>query len=176
MTRPSPPLRLALLLRSLAVLVCLCFACLKPAQALCLPAVCTCTLVTTNVAFGNYAPLAFGNTDTTGTLKVNCGGVAGLLIPFNLAISAGSSASFTNRQMKSGSNTLSYNLYTDASYATVWGDGSSSTQIISSGVTLDLLGLAPAQTFYVYGRIPGRQITAVPGVYNDTISVTLTYF
>jgi spore coat protein U-like protein len=147
-----------------------------PARALCLPAVCTCTVATTNVAFGNYAPLAFGNTDTTGTIKINCGGVVGLLIPFNIAISAGSSASYTNRKMKSGSNALTYNLYTDASYTTIWGDGSSATQIVSSSVTLDALGTAPAQTFYVYGRIPGRQITAVPGVYNDSIAVTLTYF
>ncbi len=164
------------LLRSLLALLCLCFACVKPAQALCIQGVCACTLATTNVAFGNYNPMAFGNTDTTGSVKVNCGGVVGLLIPFNIAISAGASGSFANRQMKSGSNALAYNLYTDASYTTIWGDGSSSTQIISSGVTLDALGLSPAQNFYVYGRIPGRQTAAIPGVYADTISVTLTYF
>lgn len=147
-----------------------------PARALCITGVCTCTLSTTNVAFGNYNPMAFGNTDTTGTIKVDCGGVVGLLIPFNIAISAGNSGSYAARQLKSGVKTLAYNLYTDSSYTTVWGDGSASSQIISSGVTLDALGLAPAQNFYVYGRIPGRQTTAVPGVYADTISVTLTYF
>lgn len=47
---------------------------------------------------------------------------------------------------------------------------------MSAGVTLDVLGLSPTQTFYVYGRIPGRQLTAVPGAYSDTISVTLTYY
>ena len=159
--------------------LCLFLACLawaSPARALCITGLCTCTLATTNVAFGNYNPMAFGNTDTTGTIKVDCGGVVGLLIPFNIAISAGASTSYANRQMKSGAKALAYNLYTDASYTTVWGDGSSATQLISSGVTLDALGLAPPQTFYIYGRIPGRQVTAVPGVYADTISVTLTYF
>lgn len=165
--------------RRLAATLCLLLACLGwagPAQALCITGVCSCTLSTTNVAFGNYSPLAFGNTDTTGTVKVDCGGVAGLLIPFNIAISAGSSASFANRQMKSGTKTLAYNLYTDASYTTIWGDGTSASQIVSSGVTLDALGLAPTQTFYVYGRIPGRQTTVVPGVYADSINVTLTYY
>ena len=162
--------------RRLLALLCLYFAFASPARALCLPAVCTCTLATTNVAFGNYSPLAFGNTDTTGSIKVDCGGVVGLLIPFNIAISAGASGSYANRTVKSGGNSLAYNLYTDPSYTTVWGDGSSATQLINSGVTLDVLGLAPTQNFYVYGRIPGRQITVVPGVYSDTINVTLTYF
>ncbi|MFG6487461.1 spore coat U domain-containing protein [Roseateles sp. BYS78W] len=169
MTRTSIRLLLASLLLWL-------LAWAGPARALCLPALCTCTLATTNVVFGTYNPLAFGNTDTTGAVKVDCGGVAGLLIPFNIAISAGSGGSYANRRMKSGSNSLGYNLYTDASFTTVWGDGSSATQLVSSGVTLDALGLAPTQNFTVYGRIPGRQLTTVPGVYSDTINVTLTYF
>lgn len=167
------------LFRRLLAPLCLLLACLAwsaPAHALCLPALCTCTLATTNVAFGNYNPMAFGNTDTTGTVKVQCGGVVGLLIPFNIALSTGGSASYANRLMKSGGNSLAYNLYTDASYTTLWGDGSGATQVISSGVTLDALGLSPAQNFFVYGRIPGRQTTAIPGVYSDTINVTLTYF
>src|SRR5258708_1862945 len=129
--------------RRLLALLCLFLAFVGPARALCLPALCTCTLATTNVAFGNYNPMAYSNTDTTGTIKVDCGGVIGLLIPFNIAISAGSSTNYANRQMKSGTNTLAYNLYTDSSYTTVWGDGTNATQLISAGVTLDLAGLAP---------------------------------
>ncbi|HEY0954197.1 MAG TPA: spore coat U domain-containing protein [Roseateles sp.] len=162
--------------RSLLVLLLTLLAWCGPARALCLPAVCSCGVTTTNVAFGSYNPLAFGNTDSTGSVRVQCGGVAGLLIPFNIAISAGGSGSYVNRRMKSGINTLAYNLYTDASYTTIWGDGSAASQLISAGVTLDVLGLSPAQTFWVYGRIPGRQLTAVPGSYADTINVTLTYF
>lgn len=51
--------------------------------AMCLPAVCTCSLTTTNVAFGAYNPPAFGDADTTGAVHADCGAVAGLLIPFN---------------------------------------------------------------------------------------------
>lgn len=147
-----------------------------PARALCLPAVCSCGVTTTNVAFGTYNPLAFGNTDSTGSVRVSCGGVAGLLIPFNIAISPGGGGSYGGRRMSSGAHHLSYNLYTDASYTTIWGDGSASSQLINAGVTLDVLGLSPAQTFWIYGRLPGRQLTAVPGVYADTINVTLTYY
>jgi spore coat protein U-like protein len=165
--------------KRLSALLCLFFTCLAfagPARALCLPAVCSCGVTTTNLAFGTYSPLAFGNTDTTGSIKINCGGVVGLLIPFNIAITAGSGGSYAARRMKSGANLLAYNLYTDASYTTIWGDGSSATQLINAGVTLDVLGLSPAQNFVVYGRIPGRQLTTVPGSYSDTISITLTYY
>ncbi len=162
--------------RSLLVLLLTLLGWCGPARALCLPALCSCGVTTTHVAFGSYNPLAFGNTDSTGSVRVQCGGVAGLLIPFNLAISAGGGGSYAGRRMSSGGNTLSYNLYTDASYTTIWGDGSAASQIVSSGVTLDVAGLSPAQTFWVYGRIPGRQLTAVPGSYADTINVTLTYF
>ena len=55
------------------------------------------------------------------------------------------------------------------------GDGTAAP-LISSSVTLDLLGLAPAQQFWIYGRIPGRQLTAVPGLYVDALSVTVTYY
>lgn len=147
-----------------------------PAHAVCVPVLCSCTVSTTPVAFGNYSPLAFGNTDSTGSIKIGCGGVAGLLIPYNIALSAGGGGSYAGRRMANGAKTLSYNLYTDSSYTTMWGDGSASTQIISAGVTLDVLGLAPLQTHWIYGRLPGRQLTAVPGSYSDTISVTLTYF
>ena len=167
MKRRLPSLTLALLLN---------LACSPAARALCVAPVCTVTVTTTNVAFGNYSPLLYTNTTTTGSITITFGGVAGLLIPFNIAISAGSSASFSTRRLRSGSNTLNYNLYLDPSYTTIWGDGTGGSQVVNGSVTLDLLGLSPGQVFYVYGSIPARQLTAVPGVYNDVITVTLTYY
>ncbi|WP_077033757.1 spore coat U domain-containing protein [Pelomonas sp. KK5] len=147
-----------------------------PARALCVLPLCTCTLTTANVAFGSYNPMSFSPTDSTGSVSVSCGGVAGLLIPMTVAISTGSSGSYGTRKLRSGANTLDYNLYTDASYTTILGDGSGATQLANLSLLLDVLGLAPAQTVWVYGRIPARQLAAVPGVYADTINVTLTYY
>lgn len=146
------------------------------AQALCLPVLCTCSVQTSNVAFGNYNPLAFGNTDSTGSIQIGCGGVAGLLIPYSVGLSAGGSGSFTNRRMVNGAHTLSYNLYADAAFTSIWGDGSASSLLKSASITLSVLGLAPADQHWVYARLPGRQLTAAPGVYSDTINVTLTYY
>ena len=146
-----------------------------PAQALCISPLCSCSVTTTNVVFGNHNPLASSNTDSTGSVRVGCGGVAGLLIPYQIDITRGGGASYGARRMNSGANQLAYNLYTDNTYLTAWGDGSGGSQSVSSGILLDVLGLSPQQTHWIYGRIPGSQTTAVPGSYIDTITVTVTY-
>lgn len=145
------------------------------AQALCLPALCTCSVVVTNIVFAAYNPLAFGNTDSTGSVKVTCGGVAGLLVPFTVDLGKGGGTSFSTRRMASGAHTLSYNVYLDSNYTTVWGDGTSATSRASGSLLLDALGLTPGVTFTVYGRIPGRQLTVPPGTYTDSLTVTVTY-
>jgi spore coat protein U-like protein len=146
------------------------------AQALCLPVLCSCSVATTAVAFGSYNPLAFGNTDSTGSVRVSCGGVAGLLVPYKVDLSTGGGGSYAGRRLLNGAHALSYNLYTDTAYTSIWGDGSAATLSVSGSILLDVLGLAPAQTHWVYARLPGRQLTAAPGAYVDTISVTLTYY
>ncbi len=148
------------------------------ANALCLSLLgCSCSMAVTGVSFPTYNPLSATTVTSAGNVKITCGGVAGLLVPFDIALSSGVSNSFTGRTMKSGANALSYNLYTDATYSTVWGDGTGSSSKLSSGILLDVLGLAPASNYPVYGQIPGNQNTVVPSPnYTDTISVTLTYY
>lgn len=158
------------------LLLCLAACLAAPAaHALCLPALCSCSVVVTNIVFASYNPMAFGNTDSTGTIKVTCGGVAGLAIPFTIDLGNGGGTSFATRRMASGSNTLSYNVYTDSGRTTVWGDGTNSTSRGSGSVTLDIAGLTPGQTFTVYGRIPGRQLTVPPATYTDSLAITVTY-
>lgn len=146
------------------------------AHALCIPAVCTCSAQTTPLLFANYNPLAYGNTDTTGTVAIKCGGVAGLLIPFTIAFSTGSGSSYSARRMAYGGNQLGYNLYADSAYTTVWGDGTGSTVTVGATLLLDVISLLGTATYTVYGRIPARQVTTVPGgPYTDAVTVTITY-
>ena len=149
--------------------------CAQGAQALC-TVTCTCTVSTTSLIFSGYNPLSASNVDSTGNVRVACGGIAGLAIPYSVAISAGGGASMTNRQMASGINKLSYNLYVSSAYAAIWGDASGGTQTVSGGFLLDVLGSATPQDLTVYGRIPGGQTTVKPGSYTDTLVVTLTYY
>jgi spore coat protein U-like protein len=148
------------------------------AWALC-TLVCSCSVSTTNLNFGSINPLSPSATDSTGSVVVDCGGVAGLLIPYRIDLNAGSAGgTYASRRMKSGAvNAIQYNLYTDNTRTTVWGDGTGGSQPVNGGFLLDVLGLAPAQTNWVYGRVPGSQTTVVPANnYADTISVTLTYY
>jgi spore coat protein U-like protein len=105
--------------------------------------------------------------DSTGTISVACDANTS----YTIAFSQGNSGSFTVRRMTNGGNILEYNLYTDATYQTVWGNGIAGS-IIVSGSTSDTL----PTNHTVYGRIPlNTQLAAVSGSYTDSIAITVTY-
>lgn len=158
--------RLAVLLAGLG--------CGQSAHALCTLA-CTCVVSTTSVVFSAHNPLAASNNDSTGNVRVQCGGLAGLFIPYTVAMGAGSGTSIAARSMASGAAKLFYNLYTTNSRAIVLGDGTGGSEVLSGSITLDLLGLAPPKDWTIYGRIPGNQTGVAPGAYADTLVVTVTY-
>jgi spore coat protein U-like protein len=75
--------------------------------------------------------------------------------------------------MASGANTLQYNLYTAATFGTVFGDGTGGTAT-NAGTGA---GVATANTVTVYGQLldSASNQAAVPGSYSDTITVTVSY-
>jgi len=78
------------------------------------------------------------------------------------------SGSVTTRTMESGANSVNYSLYTSASYATIWGDGSSGTSTVTHN------GNGSTTNLTIYGRVPS-QSTPVAATYSDTITITVTY-
>jgi spore coat protein U-like protein len=166
------PLSFASILRAAGVVAALCFG--QAAHALCV--LCVCTATTTPMVFAAHNPLASSNNDSTGKVKVSCGGVASVSLTYTVALGAGTGGSVAARKMASGSNLLGYNVYTSNAYSTVWGDGTNGTGAASGGFSLDLFGLSPPQDWTFYGRIPGSQTGVVPGAYVDSLVVTLTYF
>lgn len=145
------------------------------AKALCLAPLCTCGVSTSTVPFGSYNPMDGLSQDITGSIALSCTAVAGLLIPYTVALSPGSSQSFSSRYMLSGMNRLYYNLYSDALRTVVWGDGSAGSTTVNGTLVLSVLGTVNL-TGSIYGRIQANQKTAVPGIYADTIVVTVTYY
>ncbi|MBS0288665.1 MAG: spore coat protein U domain-containing protein [Proteobacteria bacterium] len=154
-------------------LICL-FAVLSvPAFASCIGLNCTCSVASQPLVFGNYHVQNGTQTTTTGNVQVTCSAlVAGLNVSYNIKLNSGSSGNFSARTLKSGANNLNYNLYTSATYAQVWGDGSGSTVIVSDAYILSLLSVT--RNYTVYGKIPALQNVAV-GAYSDTITVTVEY-
>ncbi len=122
-----------------------------------------CTVSTSGLSFGSYNVFSTVDDTITGSIIVNCTNNAA----YTIALSSGS-GTYSSRSMTSGTHTLSYNLFLDATYLTVWGDGSAGTSIFNGVGT----GANAATT--VYGRIPARQNAAV-GSYSDVLTVTVTY-
>jgi spore coat protein U-like protein len=125
------------------------------------------------VAFGNYNPTSSLSTDATGTITVTCGAIAlGANISYEIRLSKGNSTSFSPRQLKNGSNALSYNLYTNTARSLIWGDTTGGTVSVSDGYILAII--SNAINYTVYGRIPASQNVAA-GLYSDTIVVSVIY-
>lgn len=121
----------------------------------------TCSLNVQPVGFGNYDFQSSQNLDSVGHVIVTCD----VSTSFSIALSPGA-GSFTARTMQNGVYQLAYNLYTDATQTTVWGDGSGGSAIANgSGTNVDQV---------VYGSAPAGQNPYV-GTYSDVITVTLSF-
>lgn len=121
-------------------------------------------------------PLNLGTFDGTNdltqttTIAVRCTNGTG----YTVNLSKGASAVYTARTLSAGGgNTLSYNLYTDATYGTIWGDGTAGTgQKTGTGT-----GFASATTLTVAGRLLAADNTGNVdvGTYTDTIVASIIY-
>ncbi len=124
----------------------------------------SCNVSAGTLAFGSYSPAS--PTDATSAIDVVCTNGT----TYTVALDGGSTASnVAARAMNdTNSHTLGYGIYTNATRATVWGDGTGST-ITQSGT-----GNGATQALTAYGRVPASQFAAA-GNYSDTITVTVTY-
>jgi spore coat protein U-like protein len=125
-----------------------------------------CTLSATAVAFGTYDVFQVGPTDSTGTITYRCNNNDHNI---RIAISTGTSGTFTNRTLKTGSDNLLYNLFYGG-LTQVWGNGTGSTTTYFENNPPNNKDVV----LTVYGRIPAGQDVAI-GSYTDTVVVTLEY-
>ena len=127
-----------------------------------------CNVSATNLAFGSFSPQTDSTVDSTATITVTCN----KSIPYTIALSPGSSGTYSPRRMTNGGNQLAYNLYSDAGYSQVWGNGTGGSSRVSDSIDLRF----GFKNHTVYGRIPlSTQRSAVVGSYSDSIIVTVTY-
>jgi spore coat protein U-like protein len=123
----------------------------------------TCTAtVTGGIVFGTYDVFAPAPLTSTGRIRLNC--PKGLTA--QIFLSAGNSADFTWRELRSPDGALRYNVYQDPGWSVVWGDGSDGSSVyVSTGGNAQLV---------LYGRIPAGQ--DVPdGTYSDALTLTLFF-
>lgn len=115
-------------------------------------------------------PVTFGvvdvqqRTDSTGEIAVNCA----IATPFAVAITGNGSPG--DRYMTGPSNArLSYDLFTDSSYSTRWGDGSGAGQVVSA-----VSDGESTNRITVYGRVPQQSAVAAGG-YSDSLTIELSF-
>jgi spore coat protein U-like protein len=114
-----------------------------------------------------------GDNDLTAAADIDVRCTAGT--GYSIALSAGSSGDYTGREMVRGADVLVYNLYTDDTYGTVWGDGSGATDVVSD--VGEGMALANSIPHTVYAQLLAADNDgAIPaGAYADTIVATITY-
>jgi spore coat protein U-like protein len=125
--------------------------------------------------FGTYSPLSpAGISMLLGEVDITCSNDKkgkGEVVKIRPGISAGNSGNVAQRQMKSGTTALLYNLYRDAAYSTIWTDGPGAPSydlLVASGASAQL-------RLPVFGRVPGGQSGALPGAYFDTLVLSIRY-
>lgn len=132
-----------------------------------------CTMSVTNVSFGTYDVFGTAPVDSdSGKVNVSCTADVG-----RATVTIGKSTtsnSFNPRRMKltTGTDLLSYNIYTTSARTAIWGDGTGGT----STVRADRPSGKPqpwATVLTMYGRIPAGQNISI-GSYSDNITVTIT--
>lgn len=121
-----------------------------------------CSVSAQNLDFGPHGVLS-ANVDANGGIDVTCTPGTNYAIGLNGGLSG---APPTQRQMKQGSQVVFYGLYRNMARSLAWGNG--------AGETLAGTGTGALQNLPVYGRVPA-QTTPSPGLYADTIVVTVTY-
>jgi len=129
-----------------------------------------CTVSTTPVIFGPYNVLSSSPNNSTGTITFTCDESP----PPNVTVSISespNSGGFNPRKMRQagGTDFLNYNLYIDATFTDIWGNGTSGTATITQKATKD-----KSITLTVYGKIPPEQDVSY-GSYADTLTVTLNW-
>ena len=130
-----------------------------------------CTITTLPVAFGAYDPIgtnASSPLNATGTVTVRCtnGSPSTITLGQGVNPDTGSTDDIPLRRMAGGPSRLSYGLYSDAGFTTVWGN------TLWTGVPHTGDGTATAIT--VYGEVPaGQNVTATN--YSDMVVATVTF-
>ena len=126
-----------------------------------------CTISSSGVSFGVYDVFSAAPTDSTGSVVYDCDPSDKNI---RITLSTGSSGTFLQRELASGSNQLAYNLFDDAALLSIWGDGTggSNFYFIKNPHPQKPVALT------IYGRIPQLQ-DAAAGTYSDSIIVSVDF-
>lgn len=136
-------------------------------NALALLATCNPSVPTVN--FGSFNA---GSVRTASvTASVTCTALLSLLVSYTVTFSTGSANIYNPRNMLNSTKKLNYNLYKDAGFTQILGNGTNNTVTFTDSYTL---ALGPVTKNYtIYASLPSQPL-AYAGNSQDTITVTVT--
>lgn len=142
---------------------------LRPIAGLAAP---TCTVTTSGIAFGVVSLQNLVNVDSTGLVEISCNNPN---ITYTVLLSAGA-GTYAQRRMIANGQGLGYNIFTSATYTSIWGDGTAGTSTVVGTVSSNANGQNNRGLHTLYGRIPLASIQqAYSGSYADVLVATITY-
>ncbi len=118
------------------------------------------------------------NFDAVSGVEVEASATAALAVlcatdtPYQISLGPGTGTGATAARRKmthegGGLLSLEYSLYQDANYSQVWGQTADLD-------TVSAIANGSLQNIVVYGKVP-RQVAPLPGVYSDTVVVTVSF-
>jgi spore coat protein U-like protein len=131
----------------------------------------SCTASYTTVDFGSVDVTLGAALSTTGALSLNCTGIGTRTVRVCVNLGGGSGGSAGNlipRYMASGGNLMSYNLYTDPGYTTIW--GSPCCGYAPTTINVPLTGGGGSTVVTLYGRIDPGQTSLPVGAYSSSFN------
>jgi spore coat protein U-like protein len=127
----------------------------------------SCTIVADDLDFGTPANLS-ANINVNTAVHVTCSGANPVSVDFNAGSSAGST--IASREMDNGAGgVVTYNIYTDNTYATPLGQTAATNTIDFTST-----GNGATDNKTVYGRVPA-QAAKPNGTYTSTVRATVTF-
>lgn len=128
----------------------------------------SCLVTSVDMNFGQLSPQATGEATSTSQVTATCTKSTN----YTIALGTGSSGSYSARTLSGAKSTnhdkLNYNVYKDTTYASILGDGSNGTSMLTG------TGSGIQQSFTVYGMLQLNQYIT-PDNYSDNLSVTINY-
>lgn len=140
-----------------------------------------CSVSSNGLAFGAYQPVTLAGklnsvaATSTATVSVVCTAIT-TGGSYTLSLGPGTygpgdriSVRYLNNTSHGG-DPMAFNIFTEASYGSVWGNGTPGALLSGS--------IPPGnsnQTHTVYGRVPAGQTTLKAGSYSDSMTMTITY-
>jgi spore coat protein U-like protein len=127
---------------------------------------------TVSLDIGTYDVLANAAAplkSSAAVIHVTCtSGSSGVTIDLSPGVNpSNGSATAPLRVLKSGGNSLTYNIYSDSGYLNIWGAGSGHNVALSAGTGAD-------QPTTVYGMVDAAQNPPI-GTYTDIVGITVNY-